>query len=414
MIVMPSVGIIGGGHAGVSLAQSLRRNGYSGSIDIFEKSSYRPYERPALSKEALEDDLDDDDIRLITDQTLHSEKIFLNLEAEVSNVVISDTGFEMSLGVGETLSYDNLVLATGVTPRRLDLETNPKTPVCYLQSYEDLLGLRMHISPQKRVLIIGAGFIGLEVASSLRSQGVEVTVLERTSQVMNRVLSPETAAFFTEKHIQAGTNLILETSIESTQFTPSNSETEFTLSNGEVVIADLVLVAIGVVPKTDFLNIDIERDGDHILVDEEGRTSIPGLYAIGDLAARPAPQDTSQRAKIQSVDAANYSAERLASMLTGGPAESYSSWLPRFWSNQVEHKLQIAGLADQKSPKALRGNYETESFLVGFFDQSKLVAVESVNASKDFASARKLISKSSPITPERFADLSTPLDENLS
>lgn len=414
MIVMPSVGIIGGGHAGVSLAQSLRRNGYSGSIDIFEKSSYRPYERPALSKEALEDDLDDDDIRLITDQTLHSEKIFLNLEAEVSNVVISDTGFEMSLGVGETLSYDNLVLATGVTPRRLDLETNPKTPVCYLQNYEDLLGLRMHISPQKRVLIIGAGFIGLEVASSLRSQGVEVTVLERTSQVMNRVLSPETAAFFTEKHIQSGTNLILETSIESTQFTPSNSETEFTLSNGEVVIADLVLVAIGVVPKTDFLNIDIERDGDHILVDEEGRTSIPGLYAIGDLAARPAPQDTSQRAKIQSVDAANYSAERLASMLTGGPAESYSSWLPRFWSNQVEHKLQIAGLADQKSPKALRGSYETESFLVGFFDESKLVAVESVNASKDFASARKLIAKSSPITPERFADLSTPLDENLS
>jgi 3-phenylpropionate/trans-cinnamate dioxygenase ferredoxin reductase subunit len=370
---MPSVGIIGGGHAGVSLAQSLRRNGYTGSIDIFERSSYRPYERPALSKEALEDDLDDDDIRLISDQTLHSEKIFLNLESEVKHIASSEAGFEISLGIGETLSYDNLVLATGVTPRRLDLETNPKTPVCYLQSYEDLLGLRMHISPQKRVLIIGAGFIGLEVASSLRSQGVEVTVLERTSQVMN------------------GTNLILDAGIENTHFSPSSAETEFTLSNSEVVIADLVLVAIGVVPKTDILSVDVERDGDHILVDEEGRTNIPGLYAIGDVAARPAPHDTSQPAKIQSVDAANYSAERLASILTGGSGEAYSSWLPRFWSNQVGHKLQIAGLASQASPKTLRGSYETDSFLVGYFDESKLVAVESVNAPKDFNSARKLI-----------------------
>lgn len=406
---MSGIGIIGGGHAAVKLAQELRKHDYEGSIDLFERSSYRPYERPALSKEALEDGLDDDDIRLITDQALHSNHIFLNLNSEVRHLKPLDTRFEISLGSEETLIYDSVVLASGVKPRRLNIEANPRTPICYLQSYEDLLGIRMHLNPGKRVLIIGAGFIGLEVASSLKSQGLEVTVVERTGQVMNRVLSPEMAEFFAHKHKESGIDVFLESSIKASHFIPSRSSTEFTLSGGEVVEADMVLIAIGVEPKTEFLGVDLAFDGDHVLVDEHGQTSVEGIYAIGDIAARPNPRNSSMLAKIQSIDAAHQSAERLAAKLTGRASSDYSSWLPKFWSDQVGQKLQIAGLAAPSSNRLIRGSVSSGSFIVGHLEEGKLMAVEAVNAASEFRAARKLILDSVDIHPQDFSDVSKAL-----
>lgn len=406
---MAELGIIGGGHASIGLARALREGGFSDPISILEKSSFSPYERPALSKQALEEDLEVSEFGLASLAELKGLGIEYRANSRVNKISKAADLFVVDKDQGQSESFSTLVLATGVKPRHLELHVNPMTPVCYMQNFEDLLGLRAHLNSAKNVLIIGAGFIGLEVASSLRKHGHEVTVVERGDQVMNRVLGPETANFFQERLEQMGVRILLEDSLEDITFDSSSSTSTLEFSSGEEFTADLVLVSIGVEPVTDFIHLNVEMSGQHVLVDTEGRTSVPRLYAIGDIAARPNPQNPGELVKIQSIDAAALAAQRLANHLLGAEPGDYSLWLPRFWSEQAGHKLQIAGLKPSVAQVAKRGDLSSDSFSIGYLVEGRLVAVECVNAPVDFLNSRKLIQSGVQIDPASFSDTSTNL-----
>ncbi len=406
---MKGLGIVGGGHAAIGLARTLKEGGFVEPIEIFDKSNFAPYERPPLSKQALEENLDPKDFGLASHEELLSLGIHLRTGVGVKQVSKTTDLFSVRTDRGDSRHFSRLVLATGVRPRRLSLAVNPLTPVCYLQSLEDLLGIRSHLKSSKRVLIVGAGFIGLESASSLCNQGHEVLVVERGEQVMNRALGSQTASFFQSKLEAMGVQILLEETIEDIHFESNRNDSRFLFTSGREFVADLVIVSIGVEPVTDYINLEVKMSGDHVLVDQEGATTVPGLFAIGDIAARPNPQNPGELVKIQSIDAAALAAQRLADHLLGAEPGDYSLWLPRFWSEQAGHKLQIAGLKPSVAQVAKRGDLSSDSFSIGYLVEGRLVAVECVNAPVDFLNSRKLIQSGVQIDPASFSDTSTNL-----
>lgn len=406
---MKGLGIVGGGHAAIGLARTLKEGGFVEPIEIFDKSNFAPYERPPLSKQALEENLDPKDFGLASHEELLSLGIHLRTGVGVKQVSKTTDLFSVRTDKGDSRHFSRLVLATGVRPRRLSLAVNPLTPVCYLQSLEDLLRIRSHLKSSKRVLIVGAGFIGLESASSLCNQGHEVLVVERGEQVMNRALGSQTASFFQSKLEAMGVQILLEETIEDIHFESNRNDSRFLFTSGREFVADLVIVSIGVEPVTDYINLEVKMSGDHVLVDQEGATTVPGLFAIGDIAARPNPQNPGELVKIQSIDAAALAAQRLADHLLGAEPGDYSLWLPRFWSEQAGHKLQIAGLKPSVAQVAKRGDLSSDSFSIGYLVEGRLVAVECVNAPVDFLNSRKLIQSGVQIDPASFSDTSTNL-----
>lgn len=406
---MGRVGVIGGGHAAIDFVRRLREGGFSDPIDILEKSSFFPYERPALSKQGLKPELSLKDFSLASESSLENLNVKFRCRGNVQRLSMEKDIFRVKLSSGESLNYDQVVLATGVSARTLDLPVTLETPVCYLQSLEDMLGIKAHLNTAKRVLIIGAGFIGLEVASSLRSLGHEVLVVERGSQVMNRVLSKLTADFFRRAHQAMGTNIFLQSEIKKVERAPLTGQSTFTFTSEEKYTADLVLVAIGVEPATQFLDLPVKMDGQHVLIDSVGQTSISNLFAIGDVAARPHPVSSQSVVKIQSIDAAAVSAGRLANFILGEELSPYENWVPKFWSDQASQKLQIAGLRPDSEFLAIRGDVDSSIFSVGFLEGEHLIAIEAVNSPIDFLQARKLIQFSVPISAQKFSDTSLPL-----
>lgn len=402
---MNRLGVIGGGHAAIDLVRKLREGGFSDPIDILEKSNFFPHERPPLSKKGLTRELSPQDFSLASEASFAKLNVSFRRRSQVERLSIIGDSFQVTLGGGASVNYDQVILATGVRPRTLDLSVGSMTPVCYLQSLEDMMGIRAHLIAQKKVLIIGAGFIGLEVATSLRSLGHEVLVVEKSSQIMNRVLSEPTASFFQKAHEAMGTNIFLETGVQKVEINQVGQST-FVFSSGEKFTPDVVLVAIGVEPATEFIDLPVKMDGQHILVDSEGKTSVANLFAMGDLAARPNPADPTSVVKIQSIDAAALSSDRLSSHILGQKLQPYESWIPKFWSDQASHRLQIAGLRPQSSDVVVRGATDSSHFSIGFFQAERLLAIESVNSPVDFLHARKLMQSPAQISIQDFSDIS--------
>ena len=251
---------------------------------------------------------------------------------------------------------------------------------------------------------MGAGFIGLEVASSLQHQGHEVRVIEQGTQIMNRVLSEFSANQFQTEHHNMGTKIHLQASIESIAQSPVTGEFTVRLTAGETFSSELILASIGVEPVTAFIDIPVEMEGKHIIVDHVGQTSVKNLYAIGDVAARPNPANSKTLVKIQSIDGAVVSAKRLAGFILGQEIAPYENWVPKFWSDQASQSLNIAGLRSEGDQQLLRGEIGSSKFIVGFFRDEKLVAVEAVNSPIDFSQAVKIIQGRIKISPNEFSD----------
>lgn len=400
---MGRIGIIGGGHAAIDLVRKLRAGGFTDSLDILEKSNFFPYERPPLSKKGLTRELSTQDFSLASQHNLEELNVNFRRRSQVTLLSRHKDSYEVTLMAGGSHFYDQIVLASGVRPRILDLQTNVLTPICYLQSLEDMLAIQAHLIRQIKILIIGAGFIGLETASSLRSLGHEVTVLERNPQIMNRVLSGRTASFFQNAHQAMGTQFFIGSDVQHVENERSGRST-FVLSSGDRITPDLVLVAIGVEPVTDFVDFPIEKIGSHILVDSEGRTSSPNFFAIGDLAARPNPVEQKSMVKIQSIDSANLSSSRLASLILGETVAPYKNWVPKFWSDQASHKLQIAGLRPESAISVVRETDDLSQFVIGFFREGRLMAIEAVNSPIEFMQARKIIQSACQVSLQEFSD----------
>ncbi len=414
--------IVGAGVAGAQTALELRHHGYDGDITLIGEESEEPYDRPPLSKDFLKGSAERETLGLLTAQTAAERAITLSLGQRACE--IRAAAREVVLADGRTVGYDSLVLATGAGNRPLPVPGADLPGVWSLRRLEEAEGLRRALAEAARVVIVGGGFIGLEVAAAAQARGAQVTVVEFLPRVMARVLSPQMSHFFTDKHRSHGVEVMTGLGVTSVVGGQDGKASAVTLTNGTTVPADVVVVGIGVLPSTELAVSAGLRASDGIMVDDQLRTSDSRIYAIGD-CARFGCAVSGRELRLESiqnaVDQARFVAGQIVA-LSQPPAEpdpdgppkaaSYAA-LPWFWSEQYDAKLQIAGAASLEADSVVRGDPATGRFSVCRFVGDRLVAVESVNQAKDHLAARKILiadpGRLRRVTREAVADSSTAL-----
>lgn len=392
-----SILIIGAGHAGFQLAVSLRQLGHAGSIGLVNDEALLPYQRPPLSKAHLKGDGGTEGV------IFRPAKFFADQNIELISdraVAIDRARRGVLLASGASRSYGHLVFATGARNRLLDVPNANVDGVMYLRSFAESEALRTRVAAGRRVVVIGAGFIGLEFAATARAKGMEVDVLELAPRVMARAVTPDISSYFERKHAEAGIRIhfgVRATEIE----TEHGRLAAVSLSDGRRLAADLVVVGVGVLPNVELAaeaGLDVASG---IVVDRHLATSDPAISAIGDCALFDSPAfDAPMR--LESVQNATDQARCLAARLTG-KAEIYSS-LPWFWSDQGADKLQIAGLTAGFDRAVMRGDPAAGAFSAFCYKGDRLIGIESVNRAGDHMFGRRLLGAGRSITPDQAVD----------
>lgn len=399
--------IVGAGLAGVEIALELRRLGAEGRIVIIGEEPWLPYKRPPLSKGFLAAEIGDEQLLVRSSEALKRDEI--EVECGVSVVRIDRAARQVELADGRRLAYDKLALATGGRPRRLDLAGIEQANVYMLRTIDDALALRAEFRAGRRLVIIGGGYIGLEVASLAIGKGLEVTLLESAERILSRVAAPEISAFYERLHRQAGVDL--RTGVRITAFADDNGLTELVLEDGTRIGADAVLVGIGLVANVELAAAAGLATDDGIVVDEYSRTSDPDIVAAGDCANRPSAA-AGRRVRLESVPNAMAQARHAARTLFGQP-EVYDV-SPWFWSDQYDLKLQIAGLSHGYTELVLRGAPDSRSFIAFYLRDGHIIAADSVSRLREFGVVKKLVAAQARISTEQLRDETTALEDLLS
>lgn len=392
----PGVVVVGGGHAGLQVAETLRAEGYDGTVTVVVDDPHPPYQRPPLSKDCLGGE---DAAPLPLRGPRFAEEHCIDLRTGVTATGIDRQRRTVHLDTHEEVPYAHLVLATGAANRRLTCPGAELDGVHGLRTLDDAQRLSAAMTAARRVVVIGAGFIGLEFATVARARGLEVTVLEFAPRPMGRAVSPVTGDWFAQAHLASGIDLRLGEGIERCE---GAGRVEAVVSTtGDRYPADLVVVGIGVVPSTALAEqAGLETDNG-IVVDASLRTSDPAVLAVGDCASFPSVH-AGIRSRLESVQNATDQARHAAHTILGR-TDDYAD-LPWFWSRQGPWKLQIAGLYRAGDDTVVRGDLTAGKFSVFCFRQDRLVAVESINRPADHMTARKLIHERVPLTPAQAAD----------
>lgn len=398
--------IVGAGQAGVQVALSLRQKGHSGGILLIGGESHLPYQRPPLSKAFLKGEVAAESLLFRSAEALASQGIELRLGETVRRI---DRAAKTVALDGGAVRYDRLVLTTGTRPRRLTIPGADLPGVFALRSLTDAEDLRRAIMGAERIVIVGGGFIGLEVAATTRSAGKTVTVLEAADRVMKRAVAPAVSAFFEALHRRMGTTVRTGATIAALGG-PERVET-VTLGDGRVLPADLVLVGVGAEP-----NVELAVDAglscpNGIAVDDHGRTADPDVFAAGDCTWHPNPF-AGGGFRLESVQNAIDQAKTVAAAILGEQAP-YET-VPWFWSDQGDAKLQTTGLPIGTDTHVLRGDPEAAKFTVFHLRNGVLIAADSVNAPADHMAARRLVAARAALPPVVLADGSIPLKSLLS
>jgi 3-phenylpropionate/trans-cinnamate dioxygenase ferredoxin reductase component len=387
--------IAGAGHAGVLLADALRRNGWTDPIALIGDEPGLPYERPPLSKAYLGNGGADITLRPASFYAEHRIQLVTGRRV----LMLRRRERVVELDDGTRLDYGHLVFATGARCRQLDMPGAGLHGVHTLRTSEDADRLRSRLRPGARVVLVGAGFVGLEIASAAVAAGCDTTVVEIADRVMGRAVSPAISAHATGLHERVGTRVHLRTGvvrIHGSGGTVTGVET----TDGSVLPADLVVVGIGVVPNVATARVGGLATAGGILVDEHLRTSDPSISAIGDCAVFPFG---ARRVRLESVQNATDQARCVAARLTGTP-RPYRE-LPWFWSHQGGMKLQIAGLLPAGGSESLvRGDPASGRFSVLTYQGRELACVESVNSPGDHLAARRLLAARTSPDPATAAD----------
>ncbi len=390
--------IVGNGHAGVSVAEQLRRKKYQGVITLIGAEPGLPYQRPPLSKQYLKGEWDQS--RLLQRNAQFYEKNRIRLIAADPVVSIDTSLHQLQLASGGTLGWDKLVLATGSRLRRLDIAGCELPGVFYLQNRAEADALKVNMQTARRAVVIGGGYIGLEGAAGLSLAGLEVCVVNRSPQLLSRSASAPIANWIQRLHQQHGVKFYLGT--EVAEILPSDGHvTGVKLSNGEILEADLVLIGVGVTPETELAEKTGLKCKNGVLVDQQAVTSHPDILAAGDCARFTLPLYGKQ-VHLESIQNAVELGKRVAGTLMG--EDGVYDPLPWFWSDQYDTKLQIAGLAGDHDLEVIRGDEHEERFSVFCFAQRRLVAVESLDSPADHMLARKLIAARASLLPDDAAN----------
>ncbi len=389
---MSGVVIIGAGHAGGSAAGFLRQYGYAGHITLIGAEPYLPYQRPPLSKAWLKGEASLDDLYLRGD-TFYTDQ---NIDARVNTQAVSidrDTKTVTLLG-GITLPYDKLILATGSKARPFPVPGADRVPHHLLRTLDDAEALKNALQPGHRIGLIGAGYVGLEVAASARHLDCEVTVFERESRILARVASQALSNFFTEMHMGRGVGIFTEAAITELSLGDGDKKVVH-LADGRTHEFDLLLVGIGALANDDLAQAAglecVTLGSGGIVVDVEARTSDPNIFAIGDVTSRTLPIYDG-RFRLESVPNALEQAKQAAATITGHKPPVVET--PWFWSDQYEFKLQIAGLLRPETRAIVRGDAASGAFSVFHVDgKGRLKTAECVSKPADFMAAKLLIAK---------------------
>ena len=374
-------------------------------IGMIGRESEPPYERPPLSKEYMLGEKTWERLLIRPAEFWAGKGIDLMLGTEV--VSLDPAAQTVALNDGRSAHYGELIWATGGDPRRLTCPGADLPGVHGVRNRADADAILAELPDVERVVVIGGGYIGMEAAAVLRKLGKEVTLLEVLPRVLARVAGPQLSAFYEAEHRAHGVDLRTDTGIEAIE-----GETRVTgvrLGDGSVLPCQLVIVGIGIVPAVGPLLSAGAAGGNGVDVDEFCRTSLPHVWAIGDCAAHANRFADGAIMRLESVQNANDQASCVAKAILGDP-QPYGA-TPWFWSNQYDLKLQTVGLSGGHDTTVLRGDPAARSFSVLYLKHDKLIAIDAVNAIKDYVQARKLVEEGAVIAPEDLADASRPLKE---
>ncbi len=401
-----SVLIVGAGHAGFQLAASLRQHGLGEHIGLINDEAHLPYQRPPLSKAYLKGEGRADSLMFRPDKFYREQNIELIADRVVS---IDRSARRLLLASGTSLDYGHLVLATGARNRLLDIPNANLEGVRYLRTLDESEALRQRIAAGQRVVVIGAGFIGLEFAATARAKGLEVDVVELGARVMARAVTAEISDYFQERHTAAGIRIHLGVQVTGIE-REGVKVTGVSLSDGRHVPADLVVVGVGVLPNVELAAEAGLSVAAGVVVDEQLLTSDRNISAIGDCALFASPRFGGSL-RLESVQNATDHARCVAARLTGD-AKTYDG-LPWFWSDQGDDKLQIAGLTTGYDRVVVRGDCAQRSFSAFCYKSGRLVGIESINRAADHVFGRRILAMNKSIEPEQAADVSFDLKSAL-
>ena len=389
--------IAGAGHAAGQVVATLKQKNFGGNIVLLGDEPYLPYQRPPLSKKFLAGELDAERLYFKPPAFYDDAMIEVRLRTRVSS--INPGAHTITTHDGESIAYDKLVLALGSRARRIPSARERLSGVFYLRGIDDVNKIRSEIAAEKRVAIVGAGYIGLEVAAVCRQLSLQVTVVELAERVMSRVVSPQVSAFYQRQHENHGVRFLLSTGLSALH--GDQHVTALELDDGRVLETDLVIVGAGILPNCELAQdagLQIENG---IAVDESCLSSDPDIYAVGDCTSHYS-HIYGRRIRLESVHNALEQAKTAAGNICGLTGE-YSQ-LPWFWSDQYDLKLQIAGLSEGYDEVVIRGDENDKKFACFYLRDGVLIAVDAINSPRDFMRSKPLIAARTVIDPAKLTD----------
>lgn len=400
-----TVGIIGGGQAGAQAIASLRQWGFEGDICLIGEETALPYQRPPLSKAYFKGELDEERLYFKPADWYETQKVDVLTGIRAEKIDRSRRLIDLSNG-GQ-MSYDALIIATGSRPRPLPVPGADLTNVFELRGLDDVKAMVPEAIAGKRMVIVGAGYIGLEAAAVARQLGLDVAVLEMADRVLARVTSPVMSDFYTKLHRDQGVDIRTNARLEALLGTDGKVSAA-RLADGTEIPCDLVLAGIGILPNQEIAEEAGLACANGILTDRDARTNDPRIFAAGDCAARPLVH-YGRTGRLESVHNAIEQGKLAAASIVGRPRPPEDA--PWFWSDQYDTKLQIAGLSQGYDDVLVRGDPDKRSFAAFYYKDGRLIAVDAVNAAPEFLVAKKLIMSGTSIAPTELSDTSVTMKE---
>ena len=396
--------IVGAGQSAIQCITSLRKEDYPGLITLVGEEEHLPYQRPPLSKGFLEDTVSNERLYFKKLEFFVENKVQLKLGTKAEEIDIENNNIHLSDNT--KLSFDKLVFATGSSVRKLDFPGKDLNSIHYLRGLDDALSIKKDLQTRQNIVVVGAGYIGLEVAAIAAKQNKSVTVIEMADRVMNRTVDPQISDYYLKLHQKNGVTFKFNTSLK--EIVGASNPEKVICSDGAEVKADMVIIGAGIMPNVELAeNAGLSCDNG-IVVNEFGKTDHANIYACGDCTNHP-NKLLNKKIRLESVHNAMEQSKTVASSIINKSIE-YNQ-IPWFWSDQYDHKLQIVGLSGEHDKVIMRGDMSDAKFMLLYTKDEKLIAVDAVNNSKEFLICKKLVANKVTIKPDEISNPDTNLND---